>query len=206
MRRPTLNLLLIGGLAAALLAGVGLSHWLQQSAGSTEEAGLVLSQPRPLAEFSLLTQHGTPYTRDSHADRWQLLFFGFTHCPDICPSTLALMRQLKQDLPAEVRDRLHFVFVTVDPARDSVPVMREYVAHFDPEFIGVTGSQEGLSGLTDAMGIAYLVNEADAAGDYNVDHSTALVLLAPGAAIKAYFPAPHRLPALQRTLSQLIRS
>ncbi len=206
MRRPTLNLLLIGGLIAALLAGIGLSHWLQKGAGEVADSGLILSQPRPLPEFTLRTQHGMPYTRDSHAEHWQLLFFGFTHCPDICPNTLALMRQLKRDLPVAVREQLAFVFVTVDPARDTVPVMRDYVAHFDPEFVGVTGSAEEVAGLTKAMGIAYLVNEADASGDYNVDHSTALVLLAPGGGIKAYFPAPHSLSALQQTLSRLIPS
>lgn len=205
MRRPHLNILLTGGLLAALLAGIGLSHWLNQQP-APEGTGLILSQPRAIPDFMLQTAAGTPYTRDHLSGHWQLLFFGFTHCPDVCPNTLALMKQLKQDLPAAVSGQLDFVFVSIDPARDTPQVLREYIDYFDPEFLGITGSSTQLASFTESLGIAYVTQAADENGNYNVDHSTAMVLLTPAAAVQAYFPAPHKLTALNTTLTGLIGS
>lgn len=201
MRRPTLNLVLIFGLLAALLAGVGLSHWMNPSR-SLEGAGLVLETSRSIPDFALLTQHGAPYTPASVKGRWQLLFFGFTHCPDICPSTLAKMRQLRADLPPEQRGQIDFVMVSVDPERDTAAVLKPYLAHFDPTFVGVTGELAAIEAFAASLGIAFIkVTEGDS---YTMDHSTAMVLLTPQSQVKAYFSAPHELPAMQATLSQLL--
>ncbi len=202
MRRPYLNALLIGGLLAALGAGIGLSHWLQQQDGAPDLAGLILPQAREIGDFSLTNQHGQPYDRAAGAGRWQLLFFGFTHCPDICPNTLAIMKALKQELPAPVAEQLDLVFVSVDPERDSIAVLRDYLAYFDPAFVGVTGSPDALTKFAEQLGIAFMRNgEGD---DYTVDHSAALVLLDPQVRIKAYFSAPHSVASLSPSLSHLI--
>lgn len=203
MRRPHLNALLVSGLIAALLAGIGMSHLLQQDS-APELSGLILDPARGVPDFQLTTQHGTAYNKDTALGRYQLLFFGFTHCPDICPSTLALMRQLRQNLPGELRSKLDFVFVSIDPTRDTPEVMGPYLAHFDPAFIGVTGSDEAVTDFADAVGIAFIkVEQGDT---YTMDHATALVLLDPQSQIKAYFSAPHKLDELQHTLDVLINS
>ena len=203
MRRPHLNALLVTGLIAALLAGIGMSHLMQQDSDPAL-SGLILDPARSLPDFELTTQHGTPYNKDTAMGRHQLLFFGFTHCPDICPSTLALMRQLRQDLPAELRSKLDFVFVSIDPERDTPEVMTPYLAHFDPAFIGVTGGTSAVTDFADAVGIAFI--KVDQGDSYTMDHATALVLLDPQSRIKAYFSAPHKLGELQNTLNVLINS
>ena len=198
MRRPHLNALLIG-------AGVGLSHWLSSGSDATS-AGLVLDTPREVPPFQLQTAQGRSYTPDSFDGRWQLQFFGFTHCPDICPNTLALMQQVKQQMPAELQQKLDFVFVSLDPARDTPKVLRNYVSYFDPDFVGVTGSADNIREFTESLGIAYVVNEPDDTGNYAVDHATALVLLTPQGRIKAYFPAPLDRDALRQSLTRLLSS
>lgn len=201
MRRPHLNMLLIGGLIAALLAGVGLSH-LMQAESQPELPGLILNPPRAISDFALQDQNGDRFDKAAAAGRWHLMFFGFTHCPDICPSTLAMMRQLKKDLPAAVSQQLSFDFVSIDPQRDTPALMKEYVAFFDPGFLGITGSTEAIADFADSIGIAYIkVGDGD---DYNMDHATALVLLDPQSRIKAYFSAPHKASELQRALQHLI--
>ncbi len=203
MRRPHLNALLVTGLIAALLAGIGMSHLMQQD-NAPGVSGLVLNPARSLPDFELVTQHGTPYNKDTALGRYQLLFFGFTHCPDICPSTLALMRQLRENLPAQLRSKLDFVFVSIDPERDTPEVMGPYLAHFDPAFIGVTGNTEAVTDFADSVGIAFI--KVDQGDTYTMDHATALVLLDPQSRIKAYFSAPHKLDELQSTLDTLINS
>ncbi len=203
MRRPQLNALLIGGLIAALFAGIGLSHYMQ-SDSEPELPGLILKPSREIADFSLLDQNDQAFNKAAAQGQWQLLFFGFTHCPDICPSTLAQMRQLRSDLPAQVNDKLTFNFVSIDPQRDTAEIMKEYVAHFDPTFRGVTGTPEAISDFADSIGIAFIkVGDGD---NYNMDHATALVLLDPQARIKAYFAAPHKLEELQLALTHLVSS
>lgn len=202
MRRPQLNALLIGGLLAALAAGIGLSHWIQGK-NSAQSVGLVLQSPRALPDFVLETARGTAYTPESIRGRWQLLFFGFTHCPDVCPNTLALFREIKAVLPQATRAKLDLVFVSIDPARDSREVMRSYLDYFDPEFVGVTGTPAAISAFASSVGIASV--KVGDAQDYVMDHSTALVLLNDAAQIKAYYSAPHLPSDLVDSLSQLIQ-
>lgn len=203
MRRPHLNALLVGGLIAALLAGIGLSHTMQAQR-EPELPGLILNPSREISDFSLLDQEGAVFDKAAAQGQWQLMFFGFTHCPDICPSTLAQMRQLRSDLPSELAARIGFNFVSIDPQRDSAEVLKEYVAYFDPSFRGITGSSEAIADFADNIGIAYIkVGDGE---DYSMDHATALVLLDPQARIKAYFAAPHNLMELQRALTQLVTS
>ncbi len=203
MRRPQLNALLIGGLIAALLAGIGLSH-LMQADSQPDLPGLVLNPAREIPDFQLLDHHGETFDKQAASGKWRLMFFGFTHCPDICPSTLAQMRQLRSDLPPAITDKLSFDFVSIDPARDTPEVMKQYIAFFDPSFVGITGQQDAIEDFADSIGIAYLkVGEGP---DYSMDHATALVLLDPQARVKAYFAAPHKLHELGLTLNSLIAS
>ncbi|MGJ8668669.1 MAG: SCO family protein [Oceanococcus sp.] len=201
MRRPQLNALLVGGLIAALIAGIGLSH-IMQADSQPELPGLVLKPSREIADFSLLDQNGDAFNKAAAQGQWQLMFFGFTHCPDICPTTLAQMRQLRSDLPPAVVEKLAFNFVSIDPQRDSAAVLKEYVAYFDPSMRGVTGSLEAITDFADSIGIAFI--KAGEGDDYNMDHATALILLDPDSRIKAYFAAPHKLGELHYALTELI--
>jgi protein SCO1/2 len=119
----------------------------------------------------------------------------------VCPTTLALLASLRSRLPA---DDLQFVFLSVDPDRDTPEVVARYLAHFGDRLVGLTGPPEEVDRLAGAMGLAHVRNPGSD-GDYTVDHSTALVLIDPDARIAGYFTAPHDPDALAADLAPLAR-
>lgn len=131
------------------------------------------------SEFALVDQTGHAVTDADYAGRWQLVFFGFTHCPDICPTTLAYMANML-DLLGEDAERVAPLFITLDPARDTVPVMAEYVAAFHPRLIGLTGTEESVAAALDAFK-AYRekVDDPSAHDGYSMAHAGHIYLMGP---------------------------
>jgi protein SCO1/2 len=185
---------------AAVAAGAGFALY-RQTEPPALSAGTALPQPREIGDFSFVDAGGAPFTRERLEDRWTLLFTGFTHCPDVCPATLALMRALRQRVP---RDDLQLLFVSVDPERDTPAVIAAYLAHFGAGLAGATGAPAEVERFTAGLGLAQVRNPGTD-GDYTVDHSTAFVLLDPQARLAGYFSAPHALDALAADLSRLPR-
>ena len=99
----------------------------------------LLETPRNFGELNLIDQRGEPFTRDRLVGRWSLVFFGFTYCPDICPTTMAFLDRFMDELEGTEVEDTQVVMVSVDPARDSVEQLAAYVPYFNPEFVGVTG-------------------------------------------------------------------
>ncbi|KFN45676.1 hypothetical protein N790_09455 [Arenimonas malthae CC-JY-1] len=183
------NTLLI--LVAALAAGLGL--WAAQMAfapGGAPAAGPALDParlkavrlfpaPRALPAFALQQSDGTPLTPDELRGRWTVVFLGFTHCPDVCPTTLTEMSQAQKAwdaLPAERRPRL--LFVSVDPDRDTPEKTGEYAAYFHPDTLAATAPEPALQEFATALGMVYMKVPLED-GDYTMDHSSALVLVDP---------------------------
>ncbi|CAN5359796.1 SCO family protein [soil metagenome] len=181
---------------AALAFGAAAAHWMR-----TPQApqATVLEQPRPLPEFRLVDHRDRPFRRDRLSGRWSLLFFGFTHCPDVCPMTLSALARAVHDLeelPAKRRPQV--IFVSVDPARDDPATLERYVTGFDDRWIGVTGDLARLQALTDALGVAVrYVREPDG-DDYTVDHTAAVFLIDPRARLRAIFSMPHEASQIAR--------
>jgi protein SCO1/2 len=187
---------------AAVAVGAGFALYERASAPLALESGTALPEPRPLAEFALTDQNGAPFSRANLEGRWTLLFTGFTHCPDVCPTTLALMADLDRRL---AREDLQFLFVSVDPERDTPAAIAQYVGHFDPSLRGATGAREEIERFTAGLGLAQVRNPG-VGDDYTVDHSTAFVLIDPKARLAGYFSAPHVPDALADDLERLPRS
>ena len=190
----TLRTLLV--LAACLVAALGGAlvalYWLARpgSAPATEAAA-VYAAPRPLPAFELVAHDGSRFDRARLTGRYTLLFFGFTNCPDLCPTTLTELAQaarLLEDLPAADRPRV--VLVSVDPERDTPAVLARYLPHFDARFVGVTGGEAAIGTLAQALGAAYQKGEP-VDGSYAVDHTAAVFLIDPAARLAAVFPTPH---------------
>jgi protein SCO1/2 len=153
-------------------------------------AGTLLEPPRPLPTLTLVDQAEQPFTLERLRNRWTLLFFGFTNCPDVCPATMGVMKQIEaslQDLPAARRPQI--VLVSVDPERDTPQQLASYVKFFSPSFTGVTGTQDAIGAFTRAMGVPVAISKRD--GNYSVDHSAAMFLIDPGANLRALFSTPH---------------
>jgi protein SCO1/2 len=188
------------GLALGLaILALGLGLWLgisseQPPAPPFEpQSATLVPDPRPLQPFELPDTRGGSFSPQTLDGRWSLLSFGYTHCPDVCPTTLAIMDNVDQKLlGTPVDGALEMVFVSVDPERDSLDQIREYLAFFNPRFRGATGDHEALHRLTDQIGVLYAkADQVDTALGYLLDHSAHLVLLDPEARLRALFGAPH---------------
>ncbi len=133
------------------------------------------AEPKP---FQLESAAG-PVTLDDLKGDWAVLFFGYTHCPDICPATMSVMRHAMNRLDEDQQDRVRVMMVSVDPERDTPDRLASYTSAFNPDFMGVTGSLEQIAEITSDYGIYYKRLEDVADGSYDVDHTAALLLLDP---------------------------
>jgi protein SCO1/2 len=156
--------------------------------------GTLLPSAKPVTDFQLTDHRGQPFTLENLQDNWTFAFFGYTHCPDVCPTSMAMLAQVHGKL--EKRDGLdklpQVVFVSVDPERDSAALLSEFVPYFHPDFIGASGDAQNTLSLTRQLGILYGKAEGSATEDnYLVDHSAAIILLDPDGAFRAVFGVPH---------------
>ena len=150
----------------------------------------VFQQPRAIQVFELLDHHGAAFTTDSLAGHWSFVFFGYTHCPDVCPTTLSVLNSVAGKL-ADAKDPVQFVFVTVDPERDTPEVLARYVTYFNGEFVGVTGERMAIDELTRQLGILHMrVAGQDDAASYLVDHTASGLLFNPDGPFQGLFSPP----------------
>lgn len=185
----------------ALAFGFFASHQLTTSPEPLE-AGTRLAQPRPVAPFSLTDHLGAAFSNARLQGQPHLVFFGYTHCPDICPMTLALVAQLARDPQANAPAML---FVTVDPERDDLAALRQYVAAFDSRFIGLRGDDAQLDPLLRNLGAVRAI-EHTPDGAYIVDHSATLFYIDAQGRFAAVFTPPFSLPGLRADFARLAAS
>ena len=189
-------------LSALIMAALGLGLFsngnvdkAKQQASIKDEAFLdflvsEINPPTDLPAFSLLDHHGKAFTNDGLKGKWNFLFFGYTFCPEICPTTIntldAVYRKLK-------RNDLGVVFISFDPARDTVGQLAEYIPYFNEKFIGVSGNESEIHALTDALEVTYTsyVPEGSDKVDYQFYHDTGIFLIDPLGRLAARFSAPH---------------
>jgi|SRR5690606_3114792 len=168
----------------------GHEHPVPHVAG--QSSGFYLPEPLPLEPFTLVDHEARPFTLDRLEGRWTLLVFGYTHCPDVCPVTLAQVRDtralLEQQSP---RLDVAAVFVSIDPERDTPDRVAAYVAAFDEDLIGVTGTAEAIAAFAGQLRVKYAPTDSSSGG-YLVDHSSSVALLTPRAELTALFSVPLR--------------
>ncbi|MEN8175100.1 MAG: SCO family protein [Pseudomonadota bacterium] len=177
--------------AIALLAAIG-GYWVGNRFKQPDPEPLsatVFPVPRPLPEFELVGEDETTFTRSDLRDAWHFVFFGYTYCPDICPTTLTRYTQVINRLAADpgLQQQTRVLFVSVDPARDTPERLGEYVRFFHPEFRGVTGDKQEIDRLAKAFSVFYETHEPDAEGNYLVDHSAVVAVVNPRAELAAFF-------------------
>ena len=155
------------------------------------DAGIILlPQSRQLPQVTMTNQDGQPVVMNELKGKWSLLFFGYTFCPDICPTTLAQLRQIKSELPKEVQDKLQIVLVSVDPHRDTPQQLKQYLGYFDPQFIGLTPtSVEELQKVANAVSIPFIPADTSKP-NYTVDHSGNLAVIGPDGTQRGFIRAP----------------
>jgi protein SCO1/2 len=175
----------------AIVTGIWMTSRVLSPPPQPQTATL-LPAATDLAEFSLLDQDGEPFTRSDFAGRWNLVFFGFTHCPDVCPLTLQVLANARQLMIDDGQEELpRIVLVSVDPERDTPAVIGQYVSNFGEDTIGLSGELSELRKLTDGLGIFFEKSGVD--GDsYSVDHSAVVIVVDPDGRFHSLFGAPHK--------------
>ncbi|MBI2383825.1 MAG: SCO family protein [Gammaproteobacteria bacterium] len=194
------------GLAAAVAVAAGVFAarvGLFAPPAATLHSGVMLAKPRPVGEFALTRDDGRPFTRADLAGRWTVVFAGFTHCPDVCPNTLGLLKAAQTRL-GPVADRLRVLFLSVDPERDTPERLASYVHYFSPSFVGATGPAAELDKLCAALGVAYAKVPGGTPETYTLDHSAALVLVDPQGQVAGYLSPPFKLEALVDDLRRVL--
>ena len=197
----------IGILAiVAFAAGLFLARLLfppSTERPQTERAS-VLPSPRELPALDLQDQDGRPLGADFFRSHWTLVFFGFTQCPDICPTTLATLAQTVRqlsDLPAGQRPRV--LLVSVDPERDDPARLAAYVRFFDPAFMATTGSVQAVADAAAAFGVPF-AKVALPGGGYTMDHGAGIFVVGPDGGIVAYSSGPHDAGILARDFRKVL--
>lgn len=186
---------------SAAIAALVLGAWLGASGVVANlikreppalEAATLLPEPRTIGSFELAGHDGQPFTRRRLEGHWTFLFMGYTHCPDICPVTLTTLDAVSQALAgSSIAQDTSYLFVSVDPRRDTPPRLKEYVTYFNPSFLGATGDPSALERLGREVSLPFFVPDEPAQKEYLVGHSAAIALIGPKGRLQARFPAPH---------------
>lgn len=203
--RKMILVALLGIVAFAL--GLVLSRaW--QGHGSPPPAlenATLFETPRVLPPLDLVDQDGRAVGPDFLRGHWTFVFFGFTHCPDVCPTALTLLAQVRRqlsDLPAAHQPRV--LLVSIDPERDTPPRLREYVRFFDPSFLGATGTPAAVQQAAAAFAVPYARVELPQGG-YTMDHGAGVFLVAPSGNVLAYSSPPLQPDVLARDYRAALR-
>ena len=178
---------------ALLLAAVFFWMLPGKPAVPPELQGVLRPAPQPLEAFQLTDQYQQPFSLEQLQGKWSFVFFGYTYCPDICPTTLSTLtgvaRRLQTDSPDETG--IQVVFVSVDPERDTPEVIEGYLKYFKEAFIGITGTQQDIDSLARQFGAGYMKEPDTAAGQYLVSHTSSIFLVDPRGRLLAAFSPPH---------------
>jgi protein SCO1/2 len=201
MRLTKLRWVLLG----LLIALCSSAFALDRNALLDEANLLLLPRERQLPSLELIDQDGKAFSTDSLRGRWHLLFFGFTACPDVCPTTLSDMRRLFERLQPEIREQLQLVLVSADPARDTPEALRTYLGYYRAGFRGLTGDIEALQGLSKALGLPFVPAE-ETEGQYSVSHSSNLAIVGPDSTLRGHIRAPFKLEGLRQALPEVIEA
>ncbi len=169
-------------------------------------AGIFLfDSPRNMPAVSLQAATGADWTEQDLVGQWDLLFFGYTFCPDICPTTMADLRTMADAMPQATRERLRVTMVSVDPERDTSRQLSEYLGYFKADFNGVTGAPAELAKLAQALSIAYIPPDTSEE-NYLVDHSGQVVMVNPEGQYVGFIRPPLRPVDLSQWLSRIMTS
>jgi len=186
-------------------AGIAALLWRHPATPVDLRTGTFLAPTRGLPDFSLIDQQGRIFGSANLRGHWSLLFFGYTNCPDFCPTTLTTLAAMQKRLRAANAPVLpQVIFVSVDAGRDTPAQLAKYVPYFDPEFIGLTAAdQPSIEAVARQLGVRVIIQPA-AGGSYTVDHTGAIFVLTPDARLTAILTGPFSVDALQADFQRIV--
>jgi len=164
-----------------------LIAWLGFNLHPYSYHGTLLDSPKPVAEFTLAGPGGEPVKLSDYRGKTVVLYFGYTYCPDVCPTTLAELAQAIRTLGRRAGG-VQVIMVTVDPERDTPDKLNTYVTAFDPRFIGLSGTPDQIEGAAKPFGVVYEKHAGSAATDYLVDHTATTTVIDKDGRIRLIWP------------------
>ncbi len=189
----------------ALVLGLFFSNFLAPKGISETELRELgyygFPSPREIEDFQLFDQTGSPVSLENLKGQYSLVFFGFTYCPDVCPTTMGVLRRAM----AHMQTRPQVIMISVDPERDTPEVLARYVPSFDPEFIGYTGEFDQIANLATQVNVAFGKVPGKMPNTYTVDHSANLVVIDPNGRYAGFIKAPHQALNIARIMDELTR-
>ena len=207
-KSPTSAFILKGVIIIILATAAGIlsaRFFLQRTVVQDELAATRFPVSREIQTFELVDHHNQAFDNAALEKRWSFLFFGYTYCPDVCPTTLSVLNSIAQrlqDVDADIR----FVMVTVDPERDTPERLAEFVTYFNGDFLGVTGTDQGLEQLTRQLGILYeRVQPEPGSEAYLMDHTAAVFLFDPDGRYHAVFSPPLSVEAIAGDFRKMLQ-
>ena len=196
---------LIGATLLGLATGIGIytsKFYLASPQERPTINGLLWPNPKTISSFTTIDQDGREFGLERMLGKWSFIFFGYTHCPDVCPVTLSVLNQVYTQLEKTGKSQnVQILFVTVDPERDTTEQLKSYVNYFNPEFIGIGGTEQQISDLGRQIGITSIKGEESRPGEYLVDHSASVFLLDPKGRLVSLFSAPQQ---VENTVKQFL--
>jgi protein SCO1 len=189
------SIMLRGGAVLAAIIALAAGYWLSDYLlGRTPDlSGLhatVLSQPRDVQPFTLVDHTGKRFDNRALLGHWSFVFFGYTHCPDVCPTTLSVLNSVARKLEG-LENQPRFVFISIDPERDTPEKLGQFLSYFNGTFIGATGTDDAINALTRQLGVIYArVEEKPGTDNYLMDHSASVLLFDPAGRFHAVFTPP----------------
>jgi protein SCO1/2 len=194
---------------AAVLGGVWLAAVYRENGSRAillpDQVMTLFPAPKPLAAFAFTDHENRVFDLSRLKGKWSFLFFGYTHCPDICPTTLATLARVRESIAknAAGAQDVQFVFISVDPNRDTAGKLGQYVTYFDATFLGVTGDDAQLGNLAGQLGAAYQLEVKPGTENYPVYHTAAVFLVDPRARYHAVFAPPLDAEGISRRFGVL---
>lgn len=191
---------------AAIAGFISSKQYFKPSSPVEYKSLLVYPQAKAISGFKLTDKNSQTISIDDFAEHWTLLFFGFTSCPDVCPTTLTELQKVYQQLESKIPNNMPKVlFVSVDADRDTPEVLNNYVNFFNPHFDAASADAANLIALTTQIGVAYHVQAHQSATEnYSVDHSASIFVINPDKKLYGIFPTPHIENHISHDLIQLI--
>jgi protein SCO1/2 len=193
--------------ALAMAAGIWAARAvLEHNSVQDELDATRFPQAREIASFSLIDHNNAVFDNSVLKDRWSFIFFGYTHCPDVCPTTLSVLNSVAQKL-GDLDEDIRFVFLSVDPERDTPEQLAQFVSYFNSDFIGVTGTPEGIEQITRQLGVLHIrAQPEEGASGYLVDHSASVFLFDPDGRYHAVFSPPLSADAIAGDFRKMLQA
>lgn len=197
------------GIAALVLGLFVAQHInLNRSRELSEFHGTILDTPRAVNAFKLMGIDNVPFNNASLQGHWTIVFFGFTNCGSICPTTMAELGKMYRLLEEKGEKKLpQVVMVSVDPSRDNLKKLEHYVKAFDPHFYGARGDEDSVEEMSNEIGIAYtkIVRQGNEdSSNYDIEHTGTIILFNPKGELSAFFTMPHQAPLLAKDYLLLV--